>query len=293
MIELPNNRIERERLNGHSIIRRARQGFTLLELLVVVGIMGMLGVAAMNGYSQLKRGMADRGAVAVAATLLRAAQERAHVDRQPTVVFCYNRLLKAPTGVDDNGVAVGVMTAIRRAGRISNVKGDLLFDEFADLDTTYESVTSKDEAKKGGGRRLFKFPGGTVSKMEYSLVSDRVYSSDSAELLTLFSDRATNLFASAFCDKGGSRHAPSDSWSVGDGYGFEFAEMQLPRGYIFGKDVPHQTGDISGIEVLHFDPDSESSTAVTIYRTVPNASGYPTAVGNPAGRASAKSEEAL
>ena len=128
IIELANNRMKGEqptrslvsiiRLFDYSIIA-TRAGFTLIELLVVVGIMGMLGVAATGGYAALQRGMEERSAVAVAAALLRSAQERAHVDRLPTVVFCYNRLVKAPTGEDENGVAVGVMTAIRRAGRLS------------------------------------------------------------------------------------------------------------------------------------------------------------------------------
>ena len=121
-----------------------RKGFTLLELLVVVGIMGMLGVAAAGGYSALGRGMSERGAVASAASLLRAAKERAQVDRSPTVVYCYNRLVKEPTGVDDNGVVVGVMTAVRRAGRITyTTGGDVLYDEFADLDRSIPSFPTE------------------------------------------------------------------------------------------------------------------------------------------------------
>jgi len=272
------------------------RGFTLLELLVVVGIMSMLGIAETSGYSALQRGMAERGAVAVAATVLRAAQERANVDRLPTAVFCYNRLLKAPTSEGENGVVVGVMVAVRRSGRLSYVKGDLLFDEFADLDTTYEAVDDVDEARKGGSFRLFKFGSVAPKKMEYSIVADKVITTQDDIRITLFSGTGdpggeTNLYASAFLDLG-SGTISSGSWSVGDGYAFVFAETQLPKGFIFGQSVPTDPGKISELTPLVFSPDENSNETVPIWSTLPDASGYPKAV-RKAGEASAKSEKAV
>jgi len=276
--------------------RAFHRGFTLLELLVVVGVMGMLGVAATSGYSALERGMAERSAVAVASAVLRAAQERANVDRMPTCVFCYNRLLKEPTGEDENGVAVGVMVAIRRSGRISYAKGDLLFDEFADLDTTYEPAEDENEAKKGGSFRLFRFGGAKPSRMEYTIVSDRVICDDQAEMVTLFSGTGqpgnqTNLFATAFLDVGGGTVSAS-SWKVGDGYAFVFAETQLPEGFVFGQSVPTNPKDISELTPIMFRPDSGSSETVPVWATRPDASGYPKAV-RKAGDASCDSKEAV
>ena len=76
-------------------MRRTKRGFTLVELMLVVGIMAFLGVAATSGYNALQRGMAERGATAVASGILKAAKERALVDRVPTMVFCYNRMVRA------------------------------------------------------------------------------------------------------------------------------------------------------------------------------------------------------
>jgi len=257
-----------------------RKGFTLLELIVVVGIMGFLGFAAIAGYNALQRGMAERSAGAVASTLLRAAQERAHVDRQPTVVFCYNRLLKEPSGSDENGVVVGVMTAVRRSGRITLRAGSCLYDEFADLDTTYEATDDETEVTKSGTRRLFRLRGGSVSSMDYSIVSDCVICKENAEDVRLYSDTAnggrTNLMESAFFDVGGGTISAS-GWNVGDGYAFEFAEAELPSGFIFGSKVPSQVGKPELFKAIRFMPDGDENEKVEIYRAKPDASGWPKA----------------
>lgn len=272
-----------------------RRGFTLLELLVVVGIMGFLGTASIAGYNALQRGMTERSVTAVASTLLRAAQERAHVDRMPTAVFCYNRLLKEPSGSEENGVVVGVMTAIRRSGRISYIRGSMLYDEFADLDTTYEAVEDKNDAKKGGSFRLFRF-GGDLSRMEYSIVSDRVVLDTEAEQVTLFSGCAggnqTNLMASAFCDLGGG-NLQAGSWQIGDGYALEFAETQLPAGYIFGTQVPNKVGEIREIKTIIFKPDDDNNQTVDIYPAKPDGSGWPKAGDKRIGEASSDSKKAV
>jgi len=276
-----------------------RNGLTLLELLVVVGIMGMLGVAATSGYTALQRGMTERGAVAVASSVLRAAQERAHVDRMPTAVYCYNRLLRQAGGSEENGVVVGVMVAVRRSGRLSRVQGNLLFDEFADLDQMYDCVLSENDAKKGGGFRLFKF-NGTESgggRMEYSIVSDQVVRDTASERVTLYSGagrtggRDVSLLSSAFLDLGTGRIKAS-GWKVGDGYGFVFNETQLPEGFIFGQSVPTSAGSISTPEVIVFDPDSDNEETVDVWRTRPGASGNPEKV-NKAGTASSDSKKAV
>ncbi|MBQ1428312.1 MAG: type II secretion system protein, partial [Kiritimatiellae bacterium] len=156
-----------------------RKAFTLIELLAVIGIVGMLGVAAAASYGALVTGMRDRSACAAATAVLREACERARIDRLPTVVYCYNVCLKE-SKADDPGRVVGLMTAIRRVGRITQVKGRYLFDEFADLDQSYKKTDSEAELREMDGFRLFKYndESSVQSRMQYSVVANAVYCKD-------------------------------------------------------------------------------------------------------------------
>lgn len=261
-----------------------RKAFTLLELLAVIAIMGMLGVAAAASYGALIAGMNDRGACAAASAILRGAKERAHVDRMPTVVYCYNVCIKEPASDDDSGVVVGVMTAIRRVGRISYVRDRFLFDEFADLEKSYEWTDEESEFADMRGHRLFRYNDepSVGKKMEYSVVADAVYSDGDSQMVTIFSggvNNRTNILMSAFYDLGTSDRTPSGGWKAGDGYAAEFAELQLPEGYVFGSSgLPRRAGQISEVEAIRFDPDEDANDSVDIYVTRPDAQGNPQAV---------------
>ena len=162
-----------------------KKGFTLIELLMVVSIMAFLGVASASGYSALTRGMKERGALAAASAALRSAKERALIDRAPTAVVYYNKTLKLPSD-DENAIVVGVMTSIKRSGRITKTQGDLLYDEFADLEMSYinpgvsevEEIIYDDDRlvdpKQCGGMRLYKF-GNKSETGKYSIVADTPY----------------------------------------------------------------------------------------------------------------------
>ena len=263
------------------------RGFTMIELLTVMAIMAMLGVAASSGYASLQRGMRERAAVAGASALLKAAKERAAVDRVPTAVFCYNRLLKDGNADQDaNAVVVGVMTAVRRAGRISYIRGKYLYDEFGDLDLTYEALSdderystdgethSESELEDRSGLRLWRFP--TTEEMKYSLVADAVWCTDE-NIETVFSGGAaegmTNVLMSAFYNLGSSKYEAS--WKVGDAYAFEIGEIRLPYGFIFGSNIPTDVGTDKLVQVMLFDPESETDESVEVWSTKPDPNGAP------------------
>ncbi len=264
-----------------------RKAFTLIELLAVIGIMGMMGVAAAASYGALVNGMKERSACAAASAILREASERARIDRLPTVVYCYNVCLKEPVD-DEPGIVVAMMTAIRRVGRITGVRGPLLFDEFADLDQSYETSDDENYLQNMQGHRMFKYndESSAPSRMQYSVVADAVYSAGidnagAAGEVTIFSggyNNRTNIFTSAFYNLNTSDREPSGGWKIGDGYAVEFAELQLPDGFIFGEQLPTRAAAITEFKAIRFDPDSPSGETVDIYVSRPNASGRPQAV---------------
>lgn len=242
-------------------IARVRRGFTLLELLVVVGIMGMLATVAISGYNAAVQGMTVRGVRSNVASLVQAAQQRAAIDHVRTAVFFYNELLRAGDQ-DRSDVVVGQAVAVRATGRISLVgnstsvaregasnSSKFLFDEFSDLERTYAVVSNgMDNAtlvtSGKGAIRLFRFDPG-ASKLTYSFVHDYVIErlrragsliGHRETLLTTGSE--TNLYGYAFgIDR--SRSGSADSqWRAGDSYGVEIAVLQLPHGFVFGTAIP-------------------------------------------------------
>ena len=264
-----------------------RRAFTLMELMVVVGIMAFLGVAATGGYNALQRGMAERGAVDAASALLKAAKERAMVDRIPTAVFCYNRMLRE-TSEDENAVIVGEAVAIRRYGRITCVQDKYLYDEFGDLDSSYDRLTPKQqsELQNRKGMRLWRFDDKRMNQMQYSVVADAVY--DDPDIGGAFSfmpwgDQLSDggggsssnieIRACAFYNLGTSDHEPS-AWQVGNGYGFEFQTIRLPEGFVFENAIPSRVGSVTLAGSCFFDPlDFYSDESINIWACRADASG--------------------
>ena len=259
-----------------------KRAFTLVELLVVVGIMAALATMSIGSYFAVVRGMADRGALAAATSVISLAQERARIDLVPTVVYFYNELVQRKDDTKGTDLVVaGVAVAVRRAGRITRVNGELLCDEFADLDRTY-GVAENQNADNGDTFRLYKFD---LSGMKFSSVCSEAFEDPIDNELYLVEHPANRNFKKASGDredeneiltyafkrKGGNY----SSWKVGDAYGYEFAKVRLPDNYIFGSSgsLPTDSDPIKEIgTVIKCYPDSSASSlaTVTIYGKRPN-----------------------
>ena len=242
-----------------------KRAFTLLELLVVVGIMGLLGTVSVGGYRQMRRGMEEKGVIQDVNTLIRAAYQRAQIDRQPTAVIFWNETLRAESDTDDgNIVVVGHAVAIRRSGRITQVVGTDLLDEFADLELTNQAA---DEENGSSRATMYLYPMHDLSKIEsssqilrstvetkvYPVTQTPVYLTDNgvksetvagarggssrAALTQGEASGSITVYAYRLKDNGGV------TWAPGMAYGFEFAHIILPHGYIFGSNFSPSSSD--------------------------------------------------
>ena len=218
-----------------------RVGFTLIELLVVIGIMGLLGTMSVGGYRAMQRGMEERGVMQSVNSIIRAAYQRAQIDRQPTVVYFWNETKRSETE-DENVIVVGRAVAIRRYGRLTDVRGNKLVDEFADLNLTYRSLDVDDEGTASGAEesRIFLYLIERLSDLQSSSSLRRsIVRGDVVEAssLPLFltgpkndteSGREIPAYAFELIDAGGVQ------WKPGMAYGIEFIQLELPKNYIFG-----------------------------------------------------------
>ena len=260
-----------------------KRAFTLVELLVVVGIMAAMATMSIGSYFAVVRGMADRGALAAATSVISLAQERARIDLAPTVVYFYNELVQNKDESKGTELVVaGVAVAIRRAGRLTRVTGNYLGDEFADLDITY-GLSEGSGSLRGDTFRLYKFD---FSGMKYSSVYSEVVE-DSIDNESYLVERPVDrgfrkasgdnedpneIISYAFVQKDGNA-----TWQVGDAYGYEFARIRLPDNYIFGgsSDVPSQSQPIKNVStVIKCYPDSNASSLDSVRVTARRPSGW-------------------
>ena len=232
-----------------------KKGFTLVELLVTVGIMGMLSTVAVSGYFAAARGMADRGALTDVRSLIRVAQQRATADHMPTAVVFYN--IKLRDGGDDSPDLIqGKAVALRMAGRFSRVASDYLFDEFADLEMSYPTNSVSGSTTT---MRIYKFDAGGGIKAG-KVDSWVTYTSTGATEDLPEIGATVEDMQYAFHEAGGDA-----SWKTGDAYAFEIASTTLPNGYFFGSSAPTQLGkEVQGESDLVFMPGDDSTPQARI-----------------------------
>ncbi len=240
-------------------------GFTLIELLLVITIMGIMGTAAVGGYRAMQRGMEERGVMQNVNQFVRSAYQRAQIDRTPVAVYFWNETLREESE-NDTLVVVGRAVAVRRAGRLSEVQGSSLYDEFGDLrhmrfmlddDTDAYGSSGADEKS---GMFLYPMNGERDGQgMTRSIVAQTAeYGTTGVKLLDLGKTGQVPVYHFTVINPGGV------SWKRGDGYGTEFAEITLPHNYIFGSQFQTRTSTpVSEIAKISFKPGSNSGNGAT------------------------------
>ena len=265
-----------------------KNAFTLLELLVVIGIMGFLGTISVGGYRAMQRGMEERGVMQNVNAFVEAAYERAQIDRQPTAIYFWNETLRAASD-DETEIVVGKAVAVRRQGRLSRVSGNLLFDEFADLNLVYktggddDSSEGSDAADKENTMYLYCLD--NPNKCMRSIVSNKVRKDNGLNEQYMQGLPTDNAGSGTIEAWGFEKVGDDDSvnWKAGSAYGFEFAELTLPANYIFGSsyssnvDTPVQAAGTMVFGVGRNNGDSTTgatvSGSVTVYALRPTSSG--------------------
>ena len=241
----------------------SKRGFTLIELLVVIGIMGLLGSVAAGGYRAMVRGMEERGVVQNADSFVRAAYQRAQIDRQPTIVYFWNERVQSETE-DQYAQFVGKAVAVRRSGRITQVNGQLLVDEFADWRTDSTDDEDDDGSGGAGGRRsdgssmaIYAMDLGQNGFARSFVYSDAEANGDNKPVyldggVGLDGDGKIPSYGYRLDSNSGKGGANID-WKPGMSYGFEFQRLELPLGYIFGTSKPPDGNAESYVGRMVFD----------------------------------------
>ncbi len=261
-----------------------KKGFTLVELLAVIGLMGLMGAIAIGGYSAVVRGMSDRAALDAAKGIIDAARQRANLDRKKTYVYLFDEVVKVDSEMSA-GIVNGVAIAVRPVGRVSAVVGDLICDEFGDLANTYASLSAEEGSSdsemeaSASTMKLYSIP-----QKDFALVKEGVFKTSVQVNRTLETpdgdsdETATGVSGEDWVNRrfyyyGFKRVGGGATFSAGDEYGQEFAVARLPPGYTFSSSVQMSGASNLGQQggrIIELNPTDNASPGVTIYRRRPD-----------------------
>ena len=273
--------------------RKSRAAFTLVELIVVIGLMGLLATISIAGYNAASNGMKNRAVIQDTISLLRQAMQTALIDNTVTAVLFYNRLADATDG-KPSGFAI----AIRQAGRLTaspQSYGGLLIDEFADWHNSYptapDSTTSSDPGMRfyrmqdwnqleGGLDRCSTLVHSYVTattKCDDYMIATKFNIKDWAKNHNLDADdnagrtSSTAEYGNYYLWGFSPISGDSLGWKAGDAYGTEFASLQLPEGFIFGSSAPSSEGlKPASVAAVVFDPaEAKSGGIIGLSKSVP------------------------
>lgn len=242
--------------------QKNKRGFSLMELLAVMAIMGILSTLAVTGYFSAVRGMTRRRAVSNLIAALNQARQRASIDGTRTALICYNVKHVATPNLSDLRTFSPSYVICKALGRVtcnnpsSVLGGNPLFgDEFTPLDKVFGAVSSD---YSFGSRRLYN-----LSDKEWSEVGDTVtlgaYNANLKSSLTGENLPTTEMLW-CFTKKGGG----NASWKVGDLYGIEVSPPEVLPKNIYFQTLGAGTGQITVLFDSDGCPKNQNGSPTTV-----------------------------
>lgn len=234
-----------------------RSGFTILELIAVIGIIALIGTAVIGGFSGMMKSVSRRSAADSVRRALNLARQEACVDGNDT--FLYPVDVNRYAIVRKAGTITGVGTGSRKV-KFEGVKefqtsidgGKWILDEFADLSGTTETFVVDQNLDEQELINKFKDYGG-------SLVFDMKDGVYTTVAFSPFRDKDNDVWVFGI-------HGTT-SFAKGHDYGWVTHPIQsLPEGYVFKGSYRTSDGTYKsdhGI-CVHFLPDGTVAEAVTL-----------------------------
>ena len=239
-----------------------RSGFTILELIAVIGIIAVIGTAVVGGFSGMMRSVSRRNAVDSVRRALNLARQEACVDGNDTYLYTVD--VNKYAIVRKAGVISSVDTGSRNV-RYDNVSmqgvsisgGKWIVDEYADLSGSTDSFVVDETMSNADLIAAFKdYAGSMVFDMEDGVYADIAWPPY----------RDSNIDAWVF----GIKNAGS-SFTKDDEYGWVTHPIQaLPQGYVFKGTYNASDGSFKPKNnvYVHFNADGtlDEETSITLER---------------------------